>query len=412
MFPALVLAGALALGQPPAPPQSPAPTKPNDAPAETPCQPEEPPAPTPDKWLLMRSIERTRSADWFERSHVSVYGWTNGSFTASTNTRDQLPMGFNYRANEFLLQQNWLRLERTVDTQAHTLTWGFRSDTILPGTDYRFTIARGLWDDQLTDNNGGPNLYGIDPVQFYGELYLPGVRKGLDVKFGRFFAQYGAESIDATLNVLGSRSYTFIYNPFTHTGLLTTLQLTDAWSVQNGIVTGSDMFVGPEATPTYIGSVKWAPPEGRDSVLVSVIVGKGRSDVARAFNNPEVFDVVYVRKINDKLTYTLDALYSFQTNFPGVSPDGFVNAWGAVQYLTYQLNEKWAGTTRVEFFGDPQGWKTGFRGTYTAVTGGVTYKPRPGLWLRPEIRFDHNDGRPFEGKPALFTAAFDFILRW
>ena len=42
-----------------------------------------------------------------------------------------------------------------------------------------------------------------------------------------------------------SRSYTFIYNPFTHTGLLTTLKLDDAWSVQNGIVAGCDAFIDP-----------------------------------------------------------------------------------------------------------------------------------------------------------------------
>src|SRR5262249_1322442 len=55
----------------------------------------------------------------------------------------------------------------------------------------------------------------------------------------------------------------------------------------------------------------------------------------------------------------------------------------------------------------------GFAGTYTAVTAGVTYKPKPGVWFRPELRFDNNsESRPFEGKPNLFTAAFDCIIRW
>ena len=94
----------------------------------------------------------------------------------------------------------------------------------------------------MTQNEGGPNIYGVDPVQFYGEAYLPQVGRGMDVKLGRFFAQFGYESIDTTQTPLVSRSYLFIYNPFTHTGLLTTTKLTDAWSVQNGVATGCDVF--------------------------------------------------------------------------------------------------------------------------------------------------------------------------
>jgi hypothetical protein len=400
MLSALILSGALAVGQPPS---SPGPEPPTD-------QVEVPPTPAPDRGLLMKSLQGSWAGVLLDDHRVSISGWTDGSFTASTDRIEQLPMGFNYRANQYLLQNNWLRVERTIDDQASTPTWGFRSDTILPGSDYRFTLARGLMNWQLTADNGHPNLYGIDPVQFYGEAYLPHVGEGLDLKLGRHFCQFGVESIDPTQNALGSHAYNFIYNPFTHTGLLTTLKLSDAWSVQSGLVTGADMFIAPGANPTYVGSVKWAPPAGPDSVLVSVIVGEGRYDETNAFNNPEVFDLVYSHKFSDRLTYTLDALYSFQNGFPG---SGFVNVWGAVQYLTYQFTSQWAGTTRLEFFGDPQGWKTGFPGTYTAVTAGVTYKPAPYLWFRPEVRFDDNSvSRPFEGKPNLFTATIEVIARW
>ena len=79
-------------------------------------------------------------------NRLRVYGWTEGAFTASTARRDQLPMGFNYRANQFLVQQNWLRFERTVVTSGTTEpTFGFRSDWILPGSDYLFTLPRGIF---------------------------------------------------------------------------------------------------------------------------------------------------------------------------------------------------------------------------------------------------------------------------
>jgi len=413
---ALFLGGALALGQPPAPPQAQAVEVALPPPVPPPPAPEKPvvPAAAPERTPLMRELQGTWYGAVLDDNRLRVYGWADLSFTASTDRGNQLPMGFNYLANQFALQQNWVRFERTVDQAATTPTWGFRWDNVLPGTDYRFILARGLLSSQLAADHGNPNLYGIDPVQFYGELYLPEVGKGLDVKLGRHYCQYGVESIDATQNALASRAYNFIYNPFTHTGLLTTLKLTDAWSVQNGLVAGSDVFFGPEANPTYTGSVKWAPPDGRDSVLFAVIVGKGRFDAARNFSNPEIFDLVYVHKFSDRLTYTLEGLYSFQTGFPGgAGAGGFVNNWGVVQYLTYQLAPQLSTTGRLEFFDDVQGQRTGFPGLYTALTAGVTYKPAPYLWVRPELRYDRNgESRPFEGKPNLFTATMDVIVRW
>jgi hypothetical protein len=125
-----------------------------------------------------------------------------------------------------------------------------------------------------------------------------------------------------------------------------------------------------------------------------------------------VFNVVYTHKIGDKTTYTLDMLYSFQRHFPGVGASGFVNDWGVVQYLTYQRTPTLGVAGRLEFFGDPQGPRTGTRSVYEEVTAGLVWKPRPWLLIRPEVRYDYSDGRAFEGNSPLFTAAFDFVVRW
>jgi hypothetical protein len=323
----------------------------------------------------------------------------------------QLPMGFNYRANEFLLQQNWVRFERTVVTDGTTQpTFGFRTDWILPGADYRFTVARGLFSGQLTADNGQPALYGIDPVDFYLEGYFPTVAQGLDVKVGRFIALYGIESIPTVDNPLTSHSYTFIYDPFTHTGGVATLKLSNEWTAQAGLVTGSDVFGGPEANTTFVGTLRWTPPTGLDSVLVSVILGKGRFDQQRNFHNPEIFDMTYVRKLGPRLTYSFEGLFGFTDNVPAT---GTAYWLGMVHYLTLELAPRLSGTVRLEFFDDAQGQRTGFEGLYTALTAGLTIRPRKDVILRPEVRYDDNDtSRPFEGKHALFTAAFDVVLRW
>jgi hypothetical protein len=391
MLPVLLLLAALQSGQ--------------TAAATTPAT-----APTPvERWPLMEALQGTYPGYLLDGNRLRLYGWADMSFTASSVAHEQLPMGFNYRANEFVLQQGWARFELPIDTSATTPTLGFRTDTFF-GTDYRFTVARGLFSGQLTADHAMPNLYGFDPIQLYAEAYLPQVGRGLDVKVGRFFAIYGFESNDATQNLLGSRSYCYIYNPFTHTGILNTLKLDDAWTVQAGAVTGSDVFIDHAARPTFIGSTKWAPPSGRDSVLFAVIVGPGRFEQERDFNNPEVFDLVYTHKFNDRLNYAADTLFGFQTNVPQLHT---VTWFGAAQYLTFTFTPRLTGTVRLDFFDDAQGQRTGFKGLYSALTAGVTWKPHRAVWLRPEIRGDYNDQtRPYQGHHALVTAALDILLRW
>ena len=64
------------------------------------------PVPPGDRGLVMSLLDQTRAGAWMEGERLTVSGWIDLSFTPSTASRDQLPMGFNYRANDFLLQQN------------------------------------------------------------------------------------------------------------------------------------------------------------------------------------------------------------------------------------------------------------------------------------------------------------------
>ena len=220
----------------------------------------------------MKSLQGTYPGWLLDSERIQIKGWTEASFTASSAEHSNLPMGFNYLANQFALQQNWLRVDQSVVTSGTSEpTFGFRSDTILPGTDYRFTVSRGLFSGQLLSNEGEPNTYGIDPVQFYGEAYFPTIGRGLDVKVGRTFCQYGAESIDAPSNILASHSYTFIYDPFTPHRCVRTLQITPAWSIQLGMVMGPDVFIDAPHRPTAcsVPRAAWR----QDSVLFCGLLG-------------------------------------------------------------------------------------------------------------------------------------------
>src|SRR5438132_12360981 len=148
MLPCLLLSAALSVSQ--------AALREQEKPPPSPL----PSDPAPDRWILMKELQGTAPGALLDSERMQVTGWTEGSFTASSVENNNLPMGFNYRANEFAVQQNWLRIDRAVVTSGTTEpTFGFRSDTILPGIDYRFTLPKGIFNSQLTSRHGLPNIY-------------------------------------------------------------------------------------------------------------------------------------------------------------------------------------------------------------------------------------------------------------
>jgi hypothetical protein len=53
------------------------------------------------------------------------------------------------------------------------------------GLDYRYTIMKGIFSDQLLNKN---RTYGYDMPTFYGELYFPQIAQGMNVRVGRFLS--------------------------------------------------------------------------------------------------------------------------------------------------------------------------------------------------------------------------------
>jgi len=151
---------------------------------------------------------------------------------------------------------------------------------------------------------------------------LASIAHGLTLRLGRFFAPYGVESIAAPDTPLASRAYTFIYNPFTQSGLLGTLKVNDRWSIKSGITTGNDVFIDPASSPYFVGGFVWSPDDGDTSIDFTTILGSGRFNAREEFRNLQIFDVVLSRKLTERTTWKLGALYGFTNNVPGI---GFAN---------------------------------------------------------------------------------------
>lgn len=427
----------------PTPVETPAPTTPAvAAPAPEPAPPAAPPPVYgPERGWLMKLLQGTGPGSLLYDARTNVYGWTTASFTPSSvpHGNNNLPVVWNDRANNFLLNQNWLRIERPVITSGTTPSWGYRVD-FLYGSDYRWSLPRGLWNSQLMNADNDQNLYGIDPIAHYVEYYNPTVMQGLDVKFGRFFTPFGYESLETVSSPLVSKSYMFNwFPPFTHFGALATLIINPTWTVQGGIVNGNDVYIGdPAQEPRFIGSLKYAHPNKKDVVVFGTSLGRGKFSANEPFNpttyglmseaagrnNINVFDLIWMHAFNPRVAYAAEIGYGYQTNVPANVTGGIIAKnltegtahWGGItQYLTVNWTSHLTGVTRLEFFDDFEGQRTGFEGLYTAITGGLIYRPVDWLMFRQELRYDYNGyNTPYYNgtRHDLFTAGMDMTVRW
>ena len=370
---------------------------------------EEPPAPT--KYALEKALTGTSLGTLLDKRGIKVYGWTEGSYNAGTASTNNNPVFMTDLANGFLLNQNYIVVSKQVDTSKKEVQFGFQTDLILPGSDARTTLVRGLFDGQVTNPNHASKLYPIDPFQFYGTVFLPGLgSQGTTVKVGRFATHCEYETVQAVDTPFVTRSLLFQYNPFTHTGIWATTPLSDDWTISNGIAGGNDVFIDQAMQPQYLGQLKYAPKDGKTQVLLNAAVTSPRFNDRLNFNQYNVYNLQVIQKLSEKLTYVLDTAFSHEDNIPDV---GSANWYGAAQYLNYQHTEKVASNFRFELFEDSKGVRTGTAGLYTGLTYGVTYKPNDSIIIRPSVLYmNNNRNNPFEGSQNLVTASIDLILRY
>jgi hypothetical protein len=392
--------------------------------------------PLPDRWWFMRQTQGTWLGALLDDNRLYFTGWFEGSYTASTDRVSDVTEVWNDRANKFLFQQGWFRFGRSVVTSGTTSpSFGFQVD-VLTGSDYRFTLPRGLFNSQLVNSTGAQNLYGVDLIQHYVSMYVPTLFRGAEFRLGRLYTPWGVESLEAVSTPLLSRSFAFNWSPpFTHFGMGAYVTFTPEWSGVFLLTNGNDVYIGdPSEELRFVGNIKWTQPGARNTVTFATSLGRGKFNPSFATppnqtttalatepfgrNNFNAFDLVFTHVFTPVLSYNMEAIYGYQFNVPQDalavgSYNGFANWFAVAHYLFYTYSPKLGAIIRYENFDDAQGQRTGFAGLYTAVTGGIQYRINKSMIIRPELRYDHDSLQaPYEGKHSIFTAASDLIIRW
>ena len=151
---------------------------------------------------------------------VKMGGWLNQSYTWNPqNPANHFngPVTWTDRSNSYQLNQLYYWIERTCDNGGEGWAWGARADFLF-GTDYRFNTESNLetrYQFQSPKNLGNSRFYGLDYLQFYGEVAYDKSK----VKIGHFLSPVGYEVIPTTGNFFPTLPYIFQYGePFTHTG--------------------------------------------------------------------------------------------------------------------------------------------------------------------------------------------------
>jgi hypothetical protein len=385
-------------------------------------------APDTQTYVLMQAINQNRS-------RIKVYGWLNGGFNVSTSDKGDganAPAGYDVNPNRVTPDQEVLYIERLPNSvQTEHFDWGFRLAQLY-GEDYRYTIAKGIFSQQLLARN---HEYGYDPLMFYVDLYFPHVAKGMNVRMGRYVSLPDIEAQLAPNNYTYSHSILYTIDPFTQTGIMFSTKLSDHWLVQTGISGGND--VAPwvsDAQLTGTACVDFTWRQGSSALYTCAnSFNKGKY----AYNNIQSYFETYYLKFNAKWHTDTEVWYMYERDVPNIAgnvADPLPTETGAngafcepgqrscyapevaiTNYLEYEVNKKNYISVRNEFVNDIRGQRTGYKTKYSEHMIGYGHWIGSTILFRPEIRLEHSyDLKAYDRgtKTTQFTVAGDITYHF
>jgi hypothetical protein len=355
---------------------------------------------------LMQAIYDGPGGQAWKDSKFQIYGWVNFSGNISTShpsktsENGNFPLVYDIRPNRMELNQLVLYLERLPnENQTDHIDWGFRV-AFLYGLDYRFTISRGWFSDQLLKHN---SYYGFDMPMVYLDLYIPYIFQGMNIRIGRIISMPDIEAQLAPNNLMATHSILYGFDPYCQEGIFTTTKINNQWTIQAGISDGTDVAIwqedpGRQVTGTVM--IQYTTPNQMDSFYFGDnVINNGQF----GYNNMQQVVGTWTHKFNDKIYTATEAWYMWEHNAidhptaevpfrSGSFPvqNGYAPEWAVVNYTMFRIARNAFFTVRNEYFNDKVGSRTGFATDYSEHSIGITWWPDKLITIRPELRYDHS----------------------
>jgi len=361
-------------------------------------------------------------------SRTKVYGWIEPTINYSTSRDRNYPTTNDIYSNRLQLNQAVVYIERLPDSvQRDHIDWGFHL-TGFYGTDYRSTTNKGYFSQQLIKND---RQYGFDPVLEYVDVYFPHVAKGMNLRAGRYISIPGIEAQLTPNNYMFSHSLLYAVDPFTDTGVLATIQVTDQLVVQAGVSGSHDVALWTaDAKPAFTGCVSYTTKSVNDNFY---LCANGINDGKYAFNNLQMYDGTWYHKMGKTWHIATEAYIMYQRDVPStngpIAPEKGTNGancragldrclapeWAVVNYLNKQLSPHDFLSFRSDFLNDKKGQRTGVATKFAENTLMLSHWIGFTIQIRPEARFDHSWDRNGYDKGTRrnqFTLATDVIFHF
>jgi hypothetical protein len=398
---------------------------------------------------FMAAISNTSVGQWMQDHHFQLYGWVNGGFNISSNQTSpggNGPIGYTYTPNTVQLDQAVLYLDRWPDTvQTDHFDWGMRA-SFLWGQNYRYTNSYGLGSYQF---NGHNNIYGWDVPMEYVDLYWPQpfnhLVEGLEIRVGRYISIPDIEAQLAPNNLTYTHSLTYTWDNYTNTGIVSSWQVTKNFMVQLGVTdgtetpiwhnglripnlfgpnplyTGTDYLKDPGNQPSLTACLQFKWNNGWDTLYPCL---DGLNNGRWGYNNLQWHGFTFYHRFNDQWHNDFESYFLSENGVPNLRnptavaifngggtpfspqnvpfnppnlaycehPDQLscdVHSIGVLDYINYTPNPLNNFTMRLEWYDDPNGWRTGTGGRTQYYDVGFSWQHwlSPQIEMRPEITY-------------------------
>jgi hypothetical protein len=359
-------------------------------------------------------LPESTARNWLHRNQVRAYGWADGGFTYSSSGYGQLaPAPIPNRfGNQFLVNGIWLIVDRP--TAKRGWSWGFRSD-FYAGADA--ALLRPM-------NSFGPGSthFGTDFRQAYIALHTPGVNhRGIDWSLGRQNVPTGYETLMGPYRPMYSETHFWIRYEVGSTSALATLHPTAKLDVIGGVVLGyNTVFELRGRSPSYVGRVLYRPTGEKTTQFIATVYTGPQPFAATAghVGTWQTLGEVQVRQTwTPRIFQVLQAHYAADVGDPAIGNRN-ASTQGAFAITAFKVDPKLYINTRLEWFSDPHGVRSGHAGSYGAATLGINYLPLSFVNFRPEIRGDFAGDQAFtasRGRGPVsnqLTVGFDVIFKF
>jgi len=338
-------------------------------------------------------------ADLFGDSGIRTFGWIEGGHTYSSSGSGRLSVQpkLNRFGDEFLLNQIGLVFQKPLKQDEFDVGFNVR---YFAGADAAFGQPLGGIDSPVENER-----FSHDFRDLAVTAHLPILTEGgMDVKVGRMNTIIGYNGFLAPYRPFYSSDYQFIYSQDgAFTGFLTCLHVTDQLNIWNGMTLGANTFFTKRSQDSYcyIGQINyWLQPEHTTCLTGSVYAGPDSVFAAPGLAG-EFATTVELRVLHN-WSERFSQVVQSNMGWDDETAVGTGSWYGLYSIGILHLNKTWDVQSRLDWFKDEKGTRTGFDTDYVAITGGLNWHPNPCLEIRPEIRGDFA-GMPVYGNVGNIT---------